>query len=101
MTVQWHPYPGHSDKVLFDSRGHRRTGSLFAETTQDKNMSPVLSLRDYDSALPSCYQLFMASADEYDAALRIVGSMAHWRKLMNCSWFMTGDPDKNFQGLES
>lgn len=98
----WKPYPAHNDPVLFDARGHRRTGSLFIETSQDKNRDPVLSLRDYDvNGLPSAYNLYMESADEYDAAIKLVGTMTHWRKLMSCSWFMNGDPDKNFTGLES
>lgn len=98
----WTPYPVHNAPVLFDARGHRRTGSLFSETTQDKNRHPVLTLKDYDNnGMLSAYQLYMTSADEYDAAMKMVGSMTHWRKLMSSSWFMTGDPDKNFTGLES
>ncbi len=98
----WDPYPEHNDPVLFDARGHRRTGSLFIETTQDTNRDPVLTLKDYDNnGFRSAYRLYMESVDEYDAAMKIVGSMTHWRKLMSCSWFMTGDPDKNIAGLES
>ena len=98
----WTEYPHHNAPFLFDARGHRRTGSLFMETTQDKQREPVLTLKDYDhEGLRSIYQLYMASADEYDAAIRIVGSMAHWRKLMSASWFITGNPEKNITGLES
>lgn len=100
--LTWTPYPVHNAPVLFDARGHRRTGSLFSETSQDKNRHPVLTLKDYDNnGLLSAYQLYMQSTDEYDAAMKMVGSMTHWRKLMSSSWFMTGDPDKNFTGLES
>ena len=98
----WTPYPEFNDPVLFDARGHRRTGSLFVETSQDKNRDPIMTLRDYDhNDLPSIYRLYMESADEYDAAMKIVGSMTHWRKLMSSEWFMTGDSNRNFTGLES
>lgn len=100
--MHWNPYPSHSAEVLFDARGHRRTGSLFAEMSQDRNRTPIFTLKDYDNnGLVSLYQLYMESADEYDAAMRSVGSMTHWRKLMSSRWFMSGDPDKNFTGLES
>ena len=98
----WTPYPDPNDPVLFDARGHRRTGSLFAETTQDNNRHPVFTLKDYEhKGLVSAYILYMSCADEYEAAIKMVGTMTHWRKLMSSSWFMTGDPDKNFTGLES
>ena len=98
----WSPYPVYNAPVLFDARGHRRTGSLFSETSQDKNRHPVFTLRDYENnGLLSMYNLYMTSVDEYDAAMKTVGSMTHWRKLMSCSWFMGGDADKNFTGLES
>lgn len=96
----WTPNPAYDADFLFDVRGHRRTGSLFAETTQDKNRHPVFTLRDYDyNGLPSMYQLYMRSTDEYEAAMLTVGSMTHWRKLMSSSWFMTGDSNRNFTGL--
>ncbi len=100
--LTWKEYPRYDDPVLFDARGHRRTGSLFAETTQDTNRDPVFTLKDYDKkGIPSAYQLYMTSIDEYDAAMKLVGSMTHWRKLLACSWFMNGDMDKNITGLDS
>lgn len=102
----WTPYPHHSDPVLFDSRGHRRTGSLFYEASQDKTKGPVFTLKDYDfetpdgTILPSAYSLYMESRDEYDAAMKLVGTMGHWRKLLTCDWFLNGDPDRGIMGLE-
>jgi len=49
--------------------------------------------------LPSAYRIFMSSVDEYEAALKIVGSLKHWRKLCECTWFMEGDKPRNFDGL--
>lgn len=48
----------------------------------------------------SMYQVYMNSIDEYDAALKIVGSMQHWRKLCNLEWFREGIPQFSFDGLE-
>lgn len=98
---EWRPYPNPSSEVLFDSRGARRTASLFAETTRDNTKSPVLTLMDYEkNGLPSAYLLYMESETEFDAAMKIVGSMPHWRKLCAAPWFMKGDLDRNFTGLE-
>ena len=98
---EWKPYPNPSSEVLFDSRGARRTASLFAETTRDNTKTPVLTLMDYEkNGLPSAYLLYMESETEFDAAMKIVGSMPHWRKLCAAPWFMKGDLDRNFTGLE-
>lgn len=96
----WTPYPDPNSPVLFDVRGHRRAGSLFIETSQDKNRDPIFTLKDYNSrGMISAYNLYMDSVDEYDAACKIVGSMTHWRKLMASPWFMQGNPELNFTGL--
>ena len=96
----WTPYPRGNHPSLFDIRGHRRSASLFGETTQDSNRDPVFSLRDYDNGgRPSAYILYMDSIDEYDAAVKMVGCMSHWRKLLNLSWFMNGDITIGFMGL--
>lgn len=47
----------------------------------------------------SFYKIYMESSDEYEAALRLVGSMQHWRKLCQLSWFMDGDPVWGWEGL--
>jgi len=41
----------------------------------------------------------MSSIDEYDAAIKLVGSMAHWRKLCALSWFLQGRTLCGFEGL--
>ena len=38
----------------------------------------------------SVYKIYMNSVNEYDAAMKIVGSMDHWRKLCDCTWFVNG-----------
>ena len=47
----------------------------------------------------SFYRVYMECSDEYEAALRLVGSMQHWRKLCSLSWFMDGDPVWGWEGL--
>lgn len=34
--------------------------------------------------------IYRHSVNEYDAALNIVGSWEHWKKLKGCDWFRTG-----------
>lgn len=51
--------------------------------------------------LPSAYQVYMDSIDEYDAALKIMPNMKEWEKLIATSWFLDGDPNKSHQGLKT
>ena len=80
--------------ILIDSRGAQRTASLFLETSVKERLEkfpPIYTLRNREyNGLPSAYLIYMSSVDEYDAAMKIVGSMSHWRKLLNCKWFMEG-----------
>lgn len=86
-----------------DRRGVSKTESLFHETIQPsirKNYTPIYSLRDYDNkGYPSAYNIYMESIDERDAALKLVGSMSHWRKLCSLNWFMEGRTEVQFEGL--
>ncbi len=90
-------------KDFKDKRGVSRTESLFHETIQPsirKRYDPVYSLRDYDyKGYPSAYNIYMSAVDETDAALQLVGSMAHWRKLCALRWFMEGRPECQFEGI--
>ena len=48
----------------------------------------------------SLYKIYMESIDEYEAALRFVGDMGHWRKLCSLQWFMDGAPQFSWEGLK-
>lgn len=97
----WTPYPAHDAPVLFDARGHRRVGSLFYETSRDEQRDPIFTMKDVSKhGLISAYELYMESVDEGDAAMKMVGSLAHWRRMVNTRWFMDGVPTKNFLGLK-
>lgn len=89
-----------------DTRGALRTESLFVETisyaSKESGYKPVYSLRDYDyKGYPSAYNIYMDAVDENEAALAIVGSLNHWRKLCKLKWFMDGRINTQFNGLNS
>lgn len=89
--------------IMKDKRGAHRTESLFVEVISPQSAetyTPVYSLRDYDNkGYPSMYNIFMAATDEHEAALKLVGSLAHWRKLCKLKWFMEGRELAQFEGL--
>lgn len=86
-----------------DVRGAHKTESLFIETISPasaESYTAIFSLRDYDNkGYPSAYNIYMECADEREAALRLVGSMIHWRKLCQLNWFMNGRDMTGFEGL--
>lgn len=80
------------------------TQALFYEFPTGKNATYTLKNDDVmykDQLRVSAYQVYMHSVDEYDAAIKLVGSMKHWRKLCDLKWFMEGMPEHSFEGLES
>jgi hypothetical protein len=96
--------PDADRSILKDKRGAAKTQSLFLESQPyrlKKKYPPVYSLTEEErEGLPSAYQIYMHSTDEYEAAMKLVGSMRHWRKLCALKWFMEGIKDKMFEGLE-
>ena len=85
------------------AQGSHRTESLFNEVIQPnsrKSLTPLYSLRDYEyKGYISAYQVYMNSIDEREAALKLVGSLSHWRKLCSLKWFMEGRTECQFEGL--
>ena len=70
------------------SNGVQLTQALFYEFNNRK--APyTLKTQDYKQ-YKSVYQIYMNSVDEYDACMKIVGSLDHWRKLCALDWFMEG-----------
>lgn len=97
---EWQPYLHPASPILFDKRGARRTASLFVEVSQDPNREPIFTMKDYATkGCISAYDLYMNSVDEGDAAMKMVGCMGHWRKLLRSDWFMNGSPEFGFEGL--
>lgn len=95
--------PAKMREDLRTANGVQLTEALFIETIQavvrDK-YTPVYSLRDYDNrGKPSAYQIYMHATDESEAALKLVGSYSHWRKLCSLKWFLHGRKDVGHDGL--
>lgn len=109
--MKYKDYEGFKDadheemEKLIDVRGAMRTESLFIEVIQAVSKAkyePIYSLKCKDSrGYPSAYQIYMASIDETDAALKLVGNLAHWRKLCRLNWFLKGKIEHGFEGIES
>ena len=90
---------------LRGSNGVQLTEALFEETClaakrKDPNYQALYSLKEYPTTdRLSAYQIYMNSVDETEAALKLVGSLPHWRKLCSLKWFLTGREDCGFEGL--
>jgi len=89
-------------KVYKDEQGRFRTQSLFIETNVTPKLKPIFSLREEGArGLPSAHKMYMEAIDEYDAAMRIVGNMRHWHKLLATGWFTKGRPELGHSGLNT
>lgn len=88
---------------LRSTNGIQFTEGLFVETSTPGSVAkydPKYTLKDWENkGLPSAYQIYINSIDESDAALKLVGSLTHWRKLCNLRWFMSGRKEVGFEGV--
>jgi hypothetical protein len=110
MKVDYESYQGFKgadpDEIRSRLRaptGVQLTEALFEETIQSNSRNkfePVYTLKDYEyRGKPSAYHIYMNAVDESEAALKLVGSMAHWRKLCKLKWFISGRPEVGFEGI--
>lgn len=108
MTINYNRYKGFQEEgsdqsVLLDARQARKTETLFLEsisTRSKEKYDPIYTLREQEKqGLPSAYQIYMHSVDESDAALKLVGSLSHWRRLCKLKWFMEGSEEMGHEGL--
>lgn len=53
-----------------------------------------------DKTYVSLYRVYMSSVDEYEAGMRLVGSMQHWRKLCSQAWFHDGMDVHSWEGIK-
>jgi hypothetical protein len=74
---------------LMNSQNIEFTTGLFHEfNLQSAGAIPVYNLKKYDwKDTLSMYQIYMACASEYEAAMKLLGDWKHWQKLCNTSWF--------------
>jgi len=94
------------DLTIFkNNAGQFRTDDLFWETSDKERRilrPPLYTLKEHEHmGLPSAYQIYINSVDEYDAANKLVGSQRHWRKLCKLKWFVQGNEQLCFEGIQS
>ena len=86
----------HEPQKLLSKYNKPITAGLFIERVK---MFKDLRTEDVDTAIyslgyqevsgyTSAYQVYMHSVDEYDAAMKLVGSLHHWMELCQKKWFM-------------
>lgn len=90
---------------LLGEKNIRRTQGLFVEFQTSDETAPY-TFKDFDvhkegHTHVSFSSVYLDSADEYEAAMRLVGSWKHWQKLCSLKWFNEGLPQFNWEGIES
>ena len=90
--------------ALYAANGVFSIRKLFRELSTPamrKKYPPMFTLKPFEyKGLPSAYQIYMESIDEFDAATKLVPNMKVWDQLKNADWFMNGDPPHSFEGLK-
>jgi hypothetical protein len=86
-------------------RNIKLTQGLFIEFQNSEDWAPY-TFKDYDvhkncRTYVSFSSVYLDSTDEYEAAMRLVGSWKHWQKLLHLKWFTEGLPQLNWEGIES
>jgi hypothetical protein len=92
-------------KKLYSSEGVFAFNKMFWEkhdlAATRKDLPPLFTLKlEPHKGLPSAYQIYMDSVDEYDAATKLAPNMKVWDTLVNCNWFREGDPRHAHDGLK-
>jgi len=89
----------YSDNPLRGKSGAYLTQGLFYEF--GTNRDALWTLRPEPiHGIPSMYQIYMDSADEYDFVKKTFKTMSHFRKLCDLEWFMEGYSYPNGSRLE-
>lgn len=101
---------GYADPRQFRSENTRvfSPGGIFLEAqSPNSTVTPLYTLKEFDDEernLPSAYRIYMDCVDEYEAAMRIVGSTRFWDRLCRNAWFIEPtrtNPIPGFDGLIS
>ena len=73
---------------------HMKTQMMFFEWRHQSqsDLPPIFTWKRQDWELDgvtykSMYLMYMQCSSEYEAAMVILGSWAHWQKLLKCKWF--------------
>lgn len=94
-----------SDARLIGEKNVKFTQGLFVEFQNSDDTAPY-TFKDFDvckneRVYVSFSSVYLDSTDEYEAAMRLVGSWKHWQKLCQLKWFVDGLPQFNWEGLDS
>jgi hypothetical protein len=92
----------------YKSTGKFLSSAMFKEMHDHRGgyeeYTPIYTLKTQDIpdlGLESAYKIYMESADEYEAALKICPTYADWDKMANSSWFVKPNPHRGHIGLEA
>lgn len=73
---------------LLASNGSGLTQGLFYEYRTQGLEDPVYTLKDKDwKGCLSMYKIYMSCDTEYEAAMKLLGSWSHWKRLTEAGWF--------------
>ncbi len=73
---------------LASSTGMPLTMGLFYEFRHQGEATPIYTLKEHDwKGCKSMYKIYVSCSSEYEAAIKILGSWSHWKKLCKCTWF--------------
>jgi len=93
-----------ADRSLMKDVGGRYRTNIFYEFNKSRHEDypPLYTMREDEwKGLPSAYRIYMTSDSEYEAAMKLVGSWAHWQRLLKCKPFMNGGEEIGiWMGLE-
>lgn len=85
-----------------DDSGRYRTNIFLEFSRQNwEKYPPIYTMRGQDRrGCISARRIYMEAADEYDAAMQLVGSWEHWQRLCKINKFMNGQATGEvFEGL--
>ncbi|MCK5019052.1 MAG: hypothetical protein KAS32_18470 [Candidatus Peribacteraceae bacterium] len=90
--------------MIYDDSGRFLVRAIFWELSTPErriDIPPLYTLKVGPAhGLPSAYQIYMNSIDEYEAGIKIAGNMKNWRSLSkDGSWFLNGDLRHGHEGL--
>jgi hypothetical protein len=95
ITYQGFSDPDADRSILKDSIGRYRTNIFYEfNKSAQEDYPPLYTMREDEwKGLPSAYRIYMESDSEYEAAMKLVGSWAHWQRLLKCKPFINGGED--------
>jgi hypothetical protein len=97
--------PEKDRSILKDSMGRFRM-NVFYEINKSRHEEypPLYTMAEESKmGLPSAYIIYMTSASEYEAAIKLLGSWTHWKRYLKNNEFMHGprQPGPGWEGLAS